>query len=139
MSDYYPKRLSPEAFTELRQIVHAELDESLSHTEIEEIGDRLLRLFSILTAEQAPARLPPILLTKQESQAFSFIAGELRKRKPPSARQVASALGLRSSRSGFLLIQSLIQKGLLNRCEHGLLCLGERSHKYQTMGNAITT
>lgn len=114
-----PHRLSLEALNELRAIVKDEIVEPMTDAEIEEMGVRLLRLFSIISVpEQKPSRIEP---TEQEQKAIAYISSEIKSGRSPSIRDITKAMGLRSSHSGFRLLNRLIEKGMIRRCEQGIL------------------
>jgi hypothetical protein len=65
-------------------------------------------------------RNEPLPLTNQEEKALAFIKKKLYRKESPSVRDVATALGFRSSRSGAKIVNNLIKKGLLIRSAHTL-------------------
>jgi len=60
-------------------------------------------------------------ITPTEERALDFIRTELKRGHSPSVREVARALGLKSSRSGFRVVASLIQNRVLSRRDTGEL------------------
>lgn len=114
-------RLSAEAMNDLRAIVQKEISESMTDEEIEDMGIKLLRLFSILvTQEPKPAGIQP---TDQEQKALDFLDAEIKKSRSPSVRELARMMGLKSSRSGYELLKKLITQGLVKRDNKGMLRL----------------
>jgi len=65
---YKPTRLSAEAFEELRTIVKSEIKESVTDEEIEEMGIKLLTLFSTLLTPRA--KVAEDRLTERERKAL---------------------------------------------------------------------
>jgi hypothetical protein len=61
------------------------------------------------------------LLTTQEMQALQFIRTELQFGRHLSVRKVTQALGFKSSRTGFRVIEALIRKNVLTRASGRLL------------------
>jgi hypothetical protein len=85
------------------------------------MGMRLLMFFSILaTPALTPACIQP---TEQEWKALRFLDAEIRQGRSPSVRQVAKAVGFKSSRSGYKLLKRLITKGLVVRDRRNVLYL----------------
>ena len=116
--------LSPEAFDELKALVIEEYGDTMTDDEITAMGLRLLNLFSLLLSpytEKAEQRSGPELSDK-EQQALTYIATclELHGRSP-SVREVAKAVGYRSSRSGLKVINRLIHRGSIERIADGQL------------------
>lgn len=63
--------------------------------------------------------MPPVRLTERQNEAYEFIRGFLRERgKPPTLREIGSALGIRSSNGVHKLITALEQKGYVRREAH---------------------
>ena len=88
-----------------------------------------LRLYSVLNNGPAGPKPADPILTKQESKVLNFLEVEIYSRRhSPSVRDVSRALGLRSSRSGARILQSLMSKGLAYRCRHGKLGLSNHLH-----------
>lgn len=56
---------------------------------------------------------PESKLNPKEKKGLAFIMKELKKGNSPSTRQVSKALGCRSSRTGFKVMCSLKEKGLI--------------------------
>lgn len=117
----HPK-LSKEAFRELKEIAHKDYGNSMPDSEIEEMGERLLRLFSLLSPGKQDSQRG-IELTDQESMVLEYIQKEMESQRHPSARSISKLLGFRSSRSGFRFLNGLIERGLLVRNEKGKLSL----------------
>jgi hypothetical protein len=57
--------------------------------------------------------VPETSLTPAEKGALAFIRSQSKKRPFPGVRKIARSAGLKSSRSGLKLLQSLKAKGLL--------------------------
>jgi SOS-response transcriptional repressor LexA len=83
----------------------------LTDDKAEAMGVELLHFFSLLWS---PKVTDINALTDQESKALEFIRRMLdTEQRPPSVREVARAIGLKSSRSGFRVVQRLIAKGVM--------------------------
>ena len=96
-------RLPEEAFEELRGIAQKEIKETMTDSEIEEMGVNLLNLFDIITTQRwVPAGCQPNL---QEAKALRFLREELGKGHSPSNRGLASAM-IRPTRTRFLAMTS---------------------------------
>ena len=93
-----------------------DLGHELSDEEAQDAAQRVIRF--LMAVE--PARNPR--LSVEEQTAFEMI----RVGPPPSIREITKKLGLSSSRSGYRVVVSLIQKGLVRRDERGLLSIVER-------------
>lgn len=109
---YKPSQLSQQAFGEFKAIYEAEFKETVPDADLEHMAVNMLELFALILKEQPSKPLPK--LTEDEEKAYRFIREEQKQGRKPTARSVAKALGLRSSRSGFSRIQNLASKGLLN-------------------------
>lgn len=120
LQDVPASKLSPKAIAELREIVREEYEEDFSDREIEDMGTRLLKLFAILLARPTSQTSEPNL-TLQERTALEFLKAEIGRGRSPSVREIASAVSLRSSRSGARVLRSLIAKGILSRDSSGKL------------------
>ena len=117
-------RLSPEAFRGLKEIVKDEICEQMEDSEIENMGIRLLRLFSILGVDQAKKEVQGIEVSEQELKVLTFLREEIcGQKRSPSVREISRAAGFRSSRSGFRLLNRLIKRGLIFRSQKGQLGL----------------
>ena len=121
MKTEIPQTLSPDALDELRVIVKEQIVEPMTDAEIEMMGVRLLRLFSLLSIQET--KQPDVEQTEQEQRAIAFIGSEMKQGKAPSIRGITKAIGLRSSRSGFRLVEQLISKGFVMRDGEGNMCL----------------
>lgn len=112
------QRLSAEAIQELRDIFEEEFDDVLTDDEIEEMGLRLLRFFSILVKE--PDRPAQIKITDCEFKAMRYIHDCIcHKNILPTIRGISQAIGCRSSRSGFRALSMLLKRELAWRDEEG--------------------
>lgn len=76
-------------------------------SEGEEFYERFIKVFSPRKPE-----LPLIILSDNETKALHFIRKELKCGHSPTVREVAKALGFRSSRSGYRVVCLLKNKGL---------------------------
>lgn len=85
-----------------------------STSEGRELGKRLENI--VLRIQ---ARKPEMVLTRREQAALSFIKAS--KDTPPSIREIARHLGLKSSRSGFKIVLALLEKKVVSRAEDGRL------------------
>ena len=122
---YKPTRLSTEAFEELRTIVNYEIKEPMTNEELEEMGIDLLKLFDVLlTPEAKPAGNQP---AEQEQKALAFLQDKISQGRSPSIRDLCKAMGFKSSRSGFRLLNMLMAKGWLYRNSKGDLCLTDHN------------
>ena len=54
-------------------------------------------------------------LNKREEKVLKYIVTELASGRTPSVRDITAAAGLRSSRSGYLIIRALEEKGYVQR------------------------
>jgi len=91
----------------------------LSTREGIELSDRIRAL--IRKKEMGGAPDVRSQLTLHEETALVFIRKELKRGHSPSVREVTRALGAKSSRTGFRILQSLIGKGVLARRRSGPL------------------
>jgi hypothetical protein len=111
--------LSSTALHELQGIAREEYPgENFTMEEIKDMALRLLRLYLLLFEPPAHKRgsAPvPAVLTEQESRALAFLSNAFAKGQRPSVRHVAKALGYRSARTGFRLVEQLIAKGMVQR------------------------
>lgn len=116
------QRLSAEAINELRDIFEEEFDDVLTDDEIEEMGLRLLRFFSILIKE--PDKPAQIKVTDREFKAMQYIHGCIcHKNIQPTIRGISQAIGCRSSRSGFRTLSLLLKRNLAWRDEKGSITM----------------
>ena len=114
--------LSEKAFSELKEIFKKEYpDEVFTDEQMREAGMNLLRLFSIISTKNrgeessSLGKTPAAELTEREQEALKFINEQILLKRQPSVRDVAQAVGLKSSRSGARMVDSLIAKGYLRR------------------------
>lgn len=127
-SSKIPLRLSPTAFEELRQIAQAEYGKAMSDDEINDMGVRLLKLFRILGTQDPEQKTIEysISVSSQEFKALKYLHHAIyHNHVSPSVRDITQALGYRSSRSGFRILNHLIDRGLVYRNEEGDLRLKE--------------
>ena len=116
--------LSEDAFKELKIIVRKEYGASFSDSEIRDMGIRLLTLSRFLYSgsggnkyqQPSDEDLKPLRYLHQ-AICHSGIS--------PSVRDIASALKLRSSRSGFKILKRLMDQGFVFRNEKGKLKLSK--------------
>src|SRR5262245_54197631 len=72
------------------------------------------RLFLGRRARVAPCSLPEVRMTPRQRSVIDFISGyELRHRHPPSVREIAAALNLRSAGSMHACLTRMKQRGLI--------------------------
>ena len=113
------QRLSAEAIQELREIYEEEFNDVLTDYELEEMGLRLLRFFSILTKD-VPDEPAKIEVTDHEFKAMQYIHDCIcHKNIQPKIRGISQAIGYRSSRSGFRTLSLLLKRELAWRDEKG--------------------
>ncbi len=87
------------------------LQEYLTTAEGLALYERMENLFARI--HRSKQELPK--LTIQEERALNFIRRKLNQGRSPSVREIGRALGLRSSRSAFRIIQRLIAKQQIER------------------------
>jgi sulfur relay (sulfurtransferase) DsrC/TusE family protein len=121
-----PISLSTKAFQELKQIVQKEYG-NMPDSEITEMGVRLLKLFDLLvTHGPSAAREEQVAPSDQEFKALTYLHRVIyHEKRSPSVRDLCQAMDLRSSRSGFRLLNRLIQKGYAFRDEEKQLHLAD--------------
>jgi LexA DNA binding domain len=103
--------LSPERRESLDNLLET-LMKYLATPEGRETHEKLQALVSRIEERQKPA---PPSLSDQEERALRFIRKRLKAGRSPSVREVARALGLKSSRSGSRILNLLINKGIVKR------------------------
>ncbi len=96
--------LSDKALQEFRELAEEEFQESYTDSEIRDMATNLLTLFNVLVPNEVAVNECLPKLTDKEALALAFINQELKEGRKPSARGVANAAGLRSSRSGLKLL-----------------------------------
>lgn len=73
--------------------------------------------------EKISGRIQPgkaeVVLTKRDQRAFIFIKSN--KETPPSIRDITRHLGLKSSRSGYQVVKTLVEKGVVKKGRKGEL------------------
>jgi len=62
-------------------------------------------------------------LSKRETKALAFIRAEIDRGHSPSVREIAKAVGVRSSRTGHKIVQVLLLRGLVHRDDNNHLTL----------------
>jgi hypothetical protein len=100
-------KLPRQALKEFGEAATEEFPESFTDSEIETMAMGLLNLFDLLTESRGTNPRLLRTLSERESKALTFITQELAAGRQPSARSVANAVGLRSSRSGLKLRNKL--------------------------------
>jgi hypothetical protein len=83
-----------------------------STSEGAEMSEQIHDFLSGQKERQQPPPMPT--LTSQEQLAFRFIQKETQKSAFPSIRAITKAIGCRSSRTGYRVIQALKRKGYLD-------------------------
>lgn len=116
---YTPRRLSEKAFEELLVIVREEFGEQITDDDVEDIGIRLLQLYKFLATPDVSRSA--IKMTESEARAVAFLQNANGNGNSPSIRNLCKAMGFRSSRSGFRLLNTLMSKGLVRRDDNGRL------------------
>lgn len=114
--------LSKGALKELRRILKKENpDEHMTNAEIEESGMRLVNVF-VLLMKSSGTKTHELILTEDERKVLEYIHQQvLEHKRSPSVREIATVLGLKSSRSGMRFLDRLIEQGLVERNEKGEL------------------
>jgi len=117
--------LKPEDIEEFRKIWRKEFKEKLSTEGASVQAQRILELYTLLyspTPEELEKRNHLADLTDNQRRALLFIEYCLGDEKhSPSVREVANAIGCRSSRTAFRVIQQLADLGLLSKRKGGEL------------------
>jgi hypothetical protein len=116
-------KLSAEAIDELRTIYEKQFDEVLREDEAQEMGFRLLRLFSILEKSTELQERPRHQPNERERKALDYIETEKDEGRFPTMRGIAKAVGFKSSRSGHKMLKSLVMKNLVCRNNQGSLSI----------------
>jgi hypothetical protein len=135
-------QLSDKAFNELKELARDELDNDMPDDDIKEIGLRLLNLFSVFTTKkEEPPKPEESQFTDLELKVLRFLHDEIcHKKRSPTVREIAKVIGLKSSRSGFRFLNTLVSKGLVVRSDRGQLLLrwnAERMHTDEHLGTRI--
>jgi LexA DNA binding domain len=112
--------LSDEDIKEFKGMLDDEFGGNHTEDEARETATRLLDLCMLLampvSGETRLSHAEQIeTLSNKQKDALAFTRRELSHGRQPSVRDVSKAMGLRSSRSGALTVNSLIGKGLLSR------------------------
>ena len=124
-----PHRLSKEAFDRLKEIYREEFGGNALDDELHDIGIRLLKLLKLLVeldsgSQGQQENIPEV--TEREFQVLKYLHhGIYHDAHRVTIRGLAAAAGLRSSRSGFRLLQKLIRRGLTYRDPERKLQLAE--------------
>jgi hypothetical protein len=104
--------LNEELSDEQKQAWDRIIETLWEYFETSEGGEFYERFISIFPPKPHKPELPLIVLSPNETKAYHFIHKELKRGHSPSVREVAKALGFRSSRSGHRITRSLRGKGL---------------------------
>ena len=120
--------LSESAIKEFQKIWRKEFKEKLSAEEARARAKRLLELYTLLyslTPKEADLVRRVEALTDTQFRALLFIDYALTEdQRSPPVREVAQAIGCRSSRTAFRAIQELISLKFLRRRKDGVLVIG---------------
>jgi hypothetical protein len=128
MDNHKPFTLSERALAEYKEIYQEEFGHEDSDEEIYASAYNLMRLFRLLL-EPSPQKATDgkIGVTIQEFKALKYLHHAVyHKSELPSVRDVAGAMGMRSSRSGQVIIKKLMKKGFIYRDPDGRIQLSER-------------
>lgn len=113
-----PQRLSETAIQEFRDIYQDEFDEVLTDAEAAQRAFEVLRLFKIIADDLPTKTTDPISLSEDELKALQYIQRCLAGKTEPTVRGIAQAIGRHSSRSGYRMLQGLINRGVVYRDEN---------------------
>lgn len=119
--------LSERALSEYKKIYQDEFGYEVSNEEIYASAYNLMSLFKLLV-DPLPVKLPDrrIGVTSQEFKALKYLHHAIyHGGENPSVRDVCAAMGLRSSRSGLVIIRRLMKRGFVYRDPDGWLQLSE--------------
>jgi hypothetical protein len=117
-------QLSLKALAELKEIVIEEFGPGDTDQEIEEMGLRLLRLFSLVSVDSPKTEKPKLSVV--EAKALTYVGDCIKQHKQPTVRGVAEAIGKKSSRSGMRMVDELIKRGIVTRDEEGRINLTDQ-------------
>jgi SOS-response transcriptional repressor LexA len=94
------------------------------------MGLRLLKLLKLLL-EPAPKETkyaPEAFVSDQEFKALKYLHRAIyHNNQSPSVRDIGAAVGFRSSRSGLVLLDKLMERGFVYRDKEGKLRLSDRA------------
>ena len=127
MQNEHPFTLSEHALAEYKKIYQEQFGDTDSDEEIHASAHGLMRLFRLLL-EPSPQKVTnaKIGVTIQEFEALKYLHHAIyHKGESPSVRDVCAAMGLRSSRSGHVIIEKLMKKGFVYRDPNGRIQLSE--------------
>jgi hypothetical protein len=127
MQNHHPFTLSERALAEYKEIYQEQFGDKDSDEEIYASAYNLMRLFKLLL-EPSPKKITDskIGVTLQEFKALKYLHHAIyHKGESPSVRDVCAAMGLRSSRSGQVIIKKLMKKGFVYRNPDGRIQLSE--------------
>lgn len=105
-----------EAVRTFKRICETQLNHPCTEAEAAKMAERVIRY--LLATEHAGRPQ----LSSLEQSAFEFIKAQT-DRHPPSVREIADALGLSSSRSGFRVVQALMRMRFVSRDENRKLVI----------------
>jgi hypothetical protein len=127
-------RISGRALKHLKRI--AGLSGNIGDEEIYDMGKRLLTLCDILTEPKAVSKETPEL-SNDEQAAMEIIHHRARNGEAmPSTRELSRLLKFKSSRSGFLLLVRLLDKGLLRKRGRRLELMSEIEGHLEVQGQS---
>jgi hypothetical protein len=104
------RQLSHEAISSFKQLYLKHFSTHLPDDEAEETALRLLRFFDMLLRGRDDARAA-VPVSGCEAAAMALIEARAGQGSFPTVREIASAAGVRSSRTGARILRSLINKG----------------------------
>jgi len=122
--------LSEDALAEYKRIYQEQFGDKDSDEDIYASAYGLMKLFRLLLEPSTEkATDAKIGVTIQEFTALKYLHHAIyHKGKSPSVRDVCAAIGLRSSRSGQVMIEKLMKKGFIYRDPDGRIQLSEPVH-----------
>ncbi|HEU5122575.1 MAG TPA: hypothetical protein VFW05_00770 [Verrucomicrobiae bacterium] len=127
MQNNHPFTLSERALAEYKKVYQDEFGSGDSDEEIYESAYNLMKLFQLLL-KSSPQKVADrkIGVTIQEFKALKYLHHAIyHKGESPSVRDVGAAMGFRSSRSGQVIIEKLMEKGFVYRDQDGRMQLSE--------------
>lgn len=119
--------LSARALSDFRRIYEEEFGELLSDSELNEKATGLLKIFGSVSRAPGQSDKPiRVLVTEREFKALKYLHTVMcHEGKSLSLRDVCAAIGFSSSRSGKVLVDGLIRRGLAYRDVQGRLLLSQ--------------
>lgn len=107
-------RLGEKEIEEFRYLAEEEFGQMFTGAEIKEMAVNLLEAYHHIYSDCPDS--PKVKVNENEFRALRYVHNCLYHKKcQPTARGMAEALGWRSSRSGFRMIQRLGERGLIRR------------------------